>query len=88
MRLRRSNKSAEVRLTLRDRSTHLPRWALDGGNGSVAYADDMNEEWLRMSVEISRALLDGHFNTAWSQSRKLNEELNDFLDQLQKIKGL
>lgn len=58
-----------------------PRWAADGGNGSVVPMAT-NEEWLDKSIELSSALLGDRFFTAWRLSKDLFEELDTFTDQL------
>lgn len=45
--------------SVRDRSGRVPRWALDGGQGSVVSVEDMDNDTYRQAWLITKALVDG-----------------------------
>jgi hypothetical protein len=61
---------------------------MDGGNGSVVSVGDMNEEWMTWALQVAVALNEGMYFTALDRVQKLEEELQNFTDQLRKTKGL
>jgi hypothetical protein len=65
-------------LTFGNRSTFHARWAADGGNGSVAYADDMSNEEIAKCWNVLKAML-----SLWGYSDLQASDLVEFMQTLE-----
>jgi len=61
-----------------DRSPPLPRWAYDGGNGSVVYAQDMSNEEIAKCWRVLKAMLE-----LWGYSDLQASDLVEFMNTLE-----
>lgn len=49
--------------------------------------EGMNEEWMDWSIELSAAILRGHYFSAWERAQKLYNELDEFTTQMLETKS-